>query len=189
MIGIAAKSNRTRLKLHPAILVGLESSHLLRAEFPSPVGPLTGVADDEGLRWLTFENVASTLPAAAPGEHPILATLGRELADYFAGRSRHFGVTLSPAVGTEFQRRAWDYLRQIPFGETRTYGRQAAALGSPAASRAVGRANGANPICIVVPCHRVTGASGSLTGFAGGVERKRWLLDHEWRCRGLFPAV
>ena len=101
-----------------------------------------------------------------------------QLQEYFAGERQVFELVLRPQ-GTDFQRRAWSALMAIPFGETRTYGQQAALLGDPKASRAVGRANSLNPLPIVVPCHRVIGSSGQLTGFAGGLERKRWLLDHE----------
>ena len=102
----------------------------------------------------------------------------REVTEYFAGTRQRFTVKLSPS-GTPFQRHVWSALARIPFGETRTYGQIAAELGNPAASRAVGRANATNPICLIVPCHRVIGADGSLTGFAFGEEIKHRLLDHE----------
>ncbi len=101
-----------------------------------------------------------------------------QLREYFAGERKVFDLQLR-ALGTDFQHRAWRALVAIPYGETRTYGQQAAALGSPNASRAVGRANSLNPLPIVVPCHRVIGSKGQLTGFAGGLQRKRWLLEHE----------
>jgi O-6-methylguanine DNA methyltransferase len=110
-----------------------------------------------------------------------LSHLADELAAYFAGDLTAFTVPLAPAAGTPFQLAAWAYLRSIPFAQTRTYGQQATAIGAPNASRAVGGANGANPLCLIVPCHRVVGADGSLTGFAAGIDRKRWLLDHERR--------
>ncbi|HFE45507.1 MAG TPA: methylated-DNA--[protein]-cysteine S-methyltransferase [Nannocystis exedens] len=112
---------------------------------------------------------------------PALAGIKRalcQLREYFAGKRRIFDLQLR-TQGTDFQRRAWRALLAIPYGETRTYGQQAAALGSANASRAVGRANSLNPLPIVVPCHRVIGSKGQLTGFAGGLERKRWLLEHE----------
>ena len=102
----------------------------------------------------------------------------REVTEYFAGTRQRFTVELSPS-GTPFQRHVWSALARIPFGETRTYGQIAAELGNPAASRAVGRANAVNPICLIVPCHRVIGADGSLTGFAFGEDLKRQLLEHE----------
>jgi methylated-DNA-[protein]-cysteine S-methyltransferase len=101
-----------------------------------------------------------------------------EIQSYFAGERRTFSLPLAP-VGTAFQQRVWSALQQIPFGETRTYGQLATQLGNPSASRAVGRANATNPICLVVPCHRVIGADGALTGFAFGEEIKRRLLAHE----------
>ncbi len=102
----------------------------------------------------------------------------RQLGEYFAGKRRSFDLVLAPR-GTPFQMAAWEVLRTIPFGSTMTYGEQAAAMGNPRAVRAVGGANGRNPLAIVVPCHRVIGANGQLTGYASGVERKRWLLDFE----------
>jgi methylated-DNA-[protein]-cysteine S-methyltransferase len=101
-----------------------------------------------------------------------------QLEEYFAGTRRDFDLDLDPA-GTDFQLRAWQALRTIPYGRTISYGEQAAELGEPAAARAVGAANGRNPLSIVVPCHRVVAASGALTGFAGGLDTKAWLLDHE----------
>ncbi len=140
---------------------------------------LTLVATEEGLTRLDF---GTEPPAEAglvhPGEHPVLSLAAGELAAYFAGRLRTFTVPLAPA-GTAFQLQAWAYLREIPFGQTRSYGQQARALDAPAATRAVGRANGQNPVGVIVPCHRVVGATGRLTGYAGGIERKAWLLEHE----------
>jgi methylated-DNA-[protein]-cysteine S-methyltransferase len=106
------------------------------------------------------------------------AAVSRQLEEYFAGKRREFDLVLAPK-GTPFERSVWDELRRIPFGETRSYGEIARAIGRPSASRAVGRANGANPIPIVVPCHRVIGANGSLTGFGGGLEAKSRLLEIE----------
>jgi methylated-DNA-[protein]-cysteine S-methyltransferase len=106
--------------------------------------------------------------------------LSSALAAYFAGDLAAIdGLPLAEAIGTPFQRAVWGALRAIPCGETRSYGEQARAIGRPSAVRAVGLANGANPICIVVPCHRVIGSTGALVGYGGGVERKRWLLAHE----------
>ena len=103
-----------------------------------------------------------------------------QLSQYFAGSRRDFDLDLDPA-GTDFQLRVWQALRGIPYGQTVSYGQQAVSMGEPGAARAVGAANGRNPLSIVVPCHRVVSASGSLTGFAGGVQTKAWLLDHERR--------
>ena len=104
----------------------------------------------------------------------------RQLDEYFAGERTAFDIAVD-LEGTRFQVAAWRSLAQIPFGSTTTYGRQAATLGIPTAARAIGAANGANPVCIVLPCHRVIGSDGSLTGFGGGLEVKQWLLEHEAR--------
>jgi methylated-DNA-[protein]-cysteine S-methyltransferase len=108
----------------------------------------------------------------------LLLQVQQQLAEYFAHQRQHFGLPLEPA-GTEFQKQVWYLLTQIPFGQTMSYGTLAKLMGNPNASRAVGAANGKNPIPIVIPCHRVIAANGSLTGYAGGVDRKQWLLQHE----------
>jgi methylated-DNA-[protein]-cysteine S-methyltransferase len=110
----------------------------------------------------------------------VLALAAAQLAEYFAGARRDFSVPLAPR-GTGFQRLVWAELVKIPFGETRSYGELARALDRPSASRAVGAANGRNPLSILVPCHRVIAGSGALTGYAGGLDAKRWLLEHEAR--------
>jgi methylated-DNA-[protein]-cysteine S-methyltransferase len=107
-----------------------------------------------------------------------LPAVARQLKEYFAGKRREFDLPLR-MDGTEFQQRVWGELSRIPFGETRSYGQLAKRLNNPNGSRAVGLANGRNPIAIIVPCHRVIGADGSLTGFGGGIDRKEWLLSHE----------
>ena len=142
----------------------------------TPVGPLHLTADDGALTGLRF----GSGPAVGPrdDDDPVLATVAAELDEYFAGKRQSFTVPLSP-TGTEFQMAVWQQLRLIPYGTTISYGELARRLGSPAASRAVGLANGRNPIAIVVPCHRVIGADGSLTGFGGGMDAKRTLLDIE----------
>jgi methylated-DNA-[protein]-cysteine S-methyltransferase len=106
------------------------------------------------------------------------ADVRRELTEYFASQRQHFTVKLSPS-GTPFQQKVWTALQRIPFGQTRTYGEIATELGNAGAPRAVGRANATNPICVIVPCHRVIGGDGGLTGFAFGEDIKRWLLTHE----------
>jgi methylated-DNA-[protein]-cysteine S-methyltransferase len=145
----------------------------------SPLGPLQLLATDAGL-------AAIHLPNGAPldGERcetPLLAAAAAQLREYFAGTRTVFDLPLDAATGTEFQRRVWQVLVTIPFGETWSYGKLARAIGQPTASRAVGAANGANPLAIVVPCHRVIGANGTLTGYAGGMAAKQWLLAHEQR--------
>lgn len=120
---------------------------------------------------------------APVASHPVLDAAADQLDDYFSGRRQQFELELDPS-GTEFQRQVWWALADIPYGETSTYGKQAATIGRPAAVRAVGSANGRNPLSIVLPCHRIVGADGALTGFAAGIDAKRWLLDHEAANRG-----
>ncbi|WP_337172985.1 methylated-DNA--[protein]-cysteine S-methyltransferase [Paludisphaera sp.] len=152
------------------------------ATLPSPVGALLLLSDGEALTGLYTEG--HRLPPAVgpswrrdPG--PFRAAEARLLA-YFDGEARPFDIPLAPR-GTDFQRAVWAALREIPFGDRISYGELARRLGRPAASRAVGRANGLNPISILVPCHRVVGSGGALTGYAGGLECKRLLLEHEAR--------
>lgn len=149
----------------------------------SPVGPLLLVADDHALRGVYFEphrhGPRSTDGWARAGaDDPVLGPARRQLAAYFAGDADTFDLPLG-ARGTPFQERVWAALRAIPYGETISYAELARRVGSPKASRAVGAANGHNPLSIVVPCHRVIGANGTLTGYGGGMERKQWLLEHE----------
>jgi O-6-methylguanine DNA methyltransferase len=120
----------------------------------------------------------ASAPSLAPSGHPVLTQARKQLAEYFAGKRTDFDLPLS-ATGTEFQESVWRALQEIPYGRTVSYGKIATRIGRPAAVRAVGAANGANPIAIVIPCHRVIGADGSLTGYGGGEPRKKWLLDHE----------
>ena len=153
----------------------------------SPVGPLTLVVDDAGILCALYTDGQKYFPAAealGARDDTVAADAVAQLAEYFAGERADFDVELAPR-GTAFQQEVWDALRAIPAGETRSYGEVAAALGRPGASRAVGAATGRNPISIIVPCHRLVGASGAMTGYAGGVDRKRWLLDHERGVRQL----
>ena len=148
----------------------------------SPVGDLTRVADARGLAAILWENDRPGRvrlgPLTEDAEHPILVETERQLGEYFAGRRRAFDVPLSFA-GSDFQKRVWSALLTIPFGETRSYGEIAQQVGKPSASRAVGAANGRNPVSIIAPCHRVVGSTGKLTGFAGGLEAKAFLLELE----------
>ncbi|MBK9436226.1 MAG: methylated-DNA--[protein]-cysteine S-methyltransferase [Micrococcales bacterium] len=148
-------------------------------EYPSPVGILTLVASDAGLQgvWWPDDARSTEVGKFSPTIRSLLRQLPK-LDEYFAGRRTTFDVPLDPS-GTDFQRSAWDVLRTIPYAQTMTYAQQAAQLGDPAKARAVGAANGRNPISIIVPCHRVVGASGALTGFAGGLDAKQWLLQFE----------
>jgi len=146
----------------------------------SPIGPLTLVAADGALVGLYLaeqRHRPSEEFFGAPDPEPF-AGVREQLAEYFAGRRTVFDVPLAP-VGTPFQQKVWRALLEIPYGRTVSYGQLAARIGSPSASRAVGLANGRNPISIIVPCHRVVGSSGDLTGYGGGLERKKWLLALE----------
>ena len=162
----------------------------------SPIGDLGLLASAGGLHAIHFESarhgapleeVARRYVAIVPDAdaRAVLDRAAAQLAEYFAGTRTTFDLPLAPR-GTDFQRRVWRALGEIPFGTTISYGDLAIQLGDARATRAVGAANGRNPIPIVVPCHRVIGADGSLTGFGGGIERKRWLLDHE---RSRVPAA
>jgi len=148
----------------------------------SPVGRLTLVASDSGLAAILWENdnprrVPVNLVAEDP-DHPVLIETEKQLREYFAGQRQVFSVPLDFG-GTEFQNQVWLALLSIPFGETRTYTEIARQIGKPAAVRAVGAANGRNPISIIAPCHRVLGSTGNLTGFAGGLQAKAHLLALE----------
>lgn len=149
---------------------------------PSPVGELKLVANDRALvaiLWPDDDPARVRLgPLVERRDHPILERAGAQLADYFSGKLRRFDVPLD-FRGTDFQKSVWAALLAIPFGETRSYRQIAGHIGRPNAARAVGAANGRNPISIIAPCHRVVGADGSLTGFAGGLEAKRYLLAME----------
>ncbi len=160
----------------------------------TPIGPLLLVADERSLCGVFFPNHpdgavlrdGAPTPHPDPGaiEHPILRETARQLAHYFAGKLRDFDLPLDTG-GTEFQQSVWKKLCDIPYATTINYGALATSVGNPNASRAVGAANGKNPIPVIIPCHRVIGANGSLTGFGGGEPTKRWLLDHEARVAGL----
>jgi len=150
------------------------------ATCPSPIGDILVVADDAGLRELHLPgsftsraDVSATGPAAAT-----LTRVRRQLETYFAGELTEFDLPLAPS-GTAFQLQVWQALAGIPYAKTESYGSVAARIGNPKASRAVGMANNKNPLAIVVPCHRVIGANGSLVGYGGGLPMKDWLLHHE----------
>jgi len=149
-------------------------------QIDSPVGPLTLAASPTALHAIEFADNRHPQDRRhwQPGDTPLLAEAARQLSEYFAGRRRVFDLPLAPQ-GTDFQQAAWAALAVIPYGQTRSYAEQARAIGKPSATRAVGAANGRNPLPIVLPCHRVIGASGALTGFGGGIAVKRWLLAHE----------
>ena len=166
------------------------SSTLRYTYLDSPLGDLMVVRDEEGLTNLylpTGRHPTNPKPewTREDGAFDDVAT---QLGEYFNGERTEFDLPLH-AHGTEFQARVWRALCEIPYGQTASYGETAQAIGSPTASRAVGLANGQNPISIVVPCHRVIGANGSLTGYGGGLEAKRWLLSHEAAHAGLFADL
>ncbi|HLK51479.1 MAG TPA: methylated-DNA--[protein]-cysteine S-methyltransferase [Bryobacteraceae bacterium] len=148
----------------------------------SPTGQLLLVADETGLRQVAFA-AGRTPPRVAPSwqqDDRYLREAMRQLRSFFAGTLERFDLPLRPA-GTDFQQSVWSQLCLIPYGQTISYGELARRLGNPAASRAVGLANGSNPIAIIIPCHRVIGSNGKLTGYGGGLENKQWLLDFERR--------
>ncbi len=160
----------------------------------TPLGVMVAVADDEHLHILEFstrkrleqtvERYRSQFNAAiTPGVSDALSLIKREVADYFAGREMSFESIIAPA-GTDFQNGVWTSLRAVPYGETRSYAQLAQDMGKPKSVRAVANANGQNRCAIILPCHRIIGSDGSLTGYAGGLEKKRWLLDHERKVRG-----
>lgn len=179
----------------------LITNTLIGCAIETPLGEMVAAASDEGITLLEFRD-RRALPTQwrtlakhfggepVEGDHPHLRQLRQELAAYFAEGSEltRFEVPLH-APGTPFQMRVWDQLRLIPHGRTCSYAQLAVNLGDPAATRAVARANGDNRIAILIPCHRVIGADGSLTGYGGKLWRKRWLLDHERGERPLIPGA
>jgi methylated-DNA-[protein]-cysteine S-methyltransferase len=155
----------------------------------SPIGPLTLVATNGVLSGVYMVRQRHLPAEESFGERDpdgeVFAETGRQLNEYFAGKRRDFDLPLA-FHGTPFQQRVWTALREIPYGETVSYGKLADELGQPSAARAVGLANGKNPISVIVPCHRVVGSTGGLTGYGGGLERKRYLLDFERGGDALF---
>lgn len=153
-------------------------------EMPAPIGALTLVSDGTHL---TAVHMRPAAEVRARTRGPLIESAAAlqearaQLAAYFAGELQQFTLPLK-AAGTEFQQRVWQALTRIPYGATTSYGAIAREVGAPGSARAVGAANGQNPIAIVVPCHRVIGADGRLVGYGGGIERKTWLLAHEARC-------
>ena len=145
---------------------------------PSPLGPVVLTGSDDGLASLSFGPDAAENAVGHARDDGAFRQVAEQLEQWFAGERRDFDVPLA-LVGTPFQVRVWELLCQVPYGTTTSYGALAAELGSPGASRAVGAANGRNRIGLIVPCHRVIGSDGTLTGYAGGLPTKRWLLAHE----------
>ncbi len=167
---------------------------ILVKHIDTPVGKMRIGASDEGICLFDFQYRKSidtimkrieTLSGQqfAEGEHPHFKVLEQQIGEYFLGTRKEFDLPLN-LVGTPFQKRVWEGLLTIPYGETRSYKQQSIFLGDEKAIRAVAGANGENGIAIIIPCHRVIGANGSLTGYGGGLHRKKWLLDHEWKHSG-----
>jgi methylated-DNA-[protein]-cysteine S-methyltransferase len=156
----------------------------------SPIGPLTLVAEGAALSCIYMTDHRHMPdperfgPEADPPVDDVLSRTSDQLEEYFAGERQEFDVPLDEVAGTEFQRKVWAELREIPYGETISYAELARRIGQPTAFRAVGLANGRNPISIIVPCHRVVGSGGSLTGYGGGTDRKQLLLDLEAKTSG-----
>jgi len=159
------------------------SPRIFQSHTTSPLGDVLLAATEQGLAGVWFVHGQEHMPDSrewtTEDAHPTLAAATQQLHEYFSGQRQSFDLPLQPAWGTPFQRAVWQALLRIPYGRTRTYGDIARDIGNPKAVRAVGAAIGQNPHTIVVPCHRVVGANGSLTGFAGGLERKQHLLAHE----------
>ena len=159
------------------------NQHFARARIQAPFGGLTIVASDAGVRYVMFDHDAH--PKSFEGmtvvddpSHAVVARAVSQLNEYLSGERTAFDLSLD-LRGTEFQLLAWNALAGVPFGSTVSYAEQATSIGRPTATRAIGAANGRNPVVVVLPCHRVVGADGSLTGFGGGLHVKKWLLDHE----------
>lgn len=150
------------------------------ATIDSPIGQLLILGDSDAVcgLYMNGDGEYDDRKVGLTEDPAVFADALSQLADYFAGRRTDFDLNLAPR-GTEFQRAVWQALLEIPYGQTRSYGQIAAAIGRPGAARAVGGANNRNPIAVIVPCHRVIGASGALVGYGGGLPRKTWLLDHE----------
>lgn len=162
---------------------------LVQTTYPSPVGELTIVGSVSGIRAILWPNERpgriTIDQATTPDGDGLLDPMCDQLEEYFAGTRQEFDVSLV-ASGTDFQQAVWRQLSSIPYGSTSTYGEVATAIGRPSAARAVGAATGLNPISVIIPCHRLVGSSGALTGFAGGLDAKRWLLRHEQRQQRLL---
>ncbi|ADV81298.1 methylated-DNA--[protein]-cysteine S-methyltransferase [Terriglobus saanensis] len=164
---------------------------LVHKKIESPIGKLELVASEKGLVAILWENDrpgrVRLSVSVEEEQHPVLVETERQLGEYFAGKRKCFSIPLD-MQGTRFQKDVWEALLAIPFGETRSYAQLANKLGNPRATRAVGAANGRNPVSILVPCHRVIGSSGKLTGFAGGLETKAYLLNLESGHNSVLPT-
>lgn len=152
------------------------------ARFDFPLGPVIAVAEDDGITHIDFVGAKYERPVqpdwVEDPQAPALRACGTQLAEYFAGTRTEFDLPLAPR-GSAFQKRVWDEIARVPYGKTISYGELAKRAGAPGQARAAGAATGRNPVGVVIPCHRIVGADGSLTGYAGGLERKRGLLELE----------
>ncbi len=158
--------------------MALTTSQMAYDVIPTPIGPITLIASRQGLQEVRLDGRIPASARRSPGQ---LAGLRRQFEAYFAGRRKRFACKLARVHGTAFQQQVWQELQRIPYGKTCSYGELARRIGRPGAARAVGAANRANPWAIIVPCHRVIGANGDLTGYGGkqGIPKKRWLLEME----------
>jgi methylated-DNA-[protein]-cysteine S-methyltransferase len=161
----------------------IPTTRIFQSHTTSPLGDVLLAATEQGLAGVRFVHRQEHMPDSSQWTtdeaHPTLLAAAQQLHEYFSGQRQSFDLPLQPAWGTPFQHAVWQALQRIPYGRTSTYGDIARDIGNPNALRAVGAAIGQNPHTIVVPCHRVVGANGSLTGFAGGLDRKTFLLTHE----------
>jgi methylated-DNA-[protein]-cysteine S-methyltransferase len=176
---------------HPTSPATTATPQRVRCHYASPLGPMTLAASDQGLAGVWFDgqkHMPNTLAWPVHASHPVLQQAVAELQQYFAGARTQFGVALDTNQGTAFQQQVWHALQGIGSGSTMAYGQLAQRIGKPAAVRAVGAAVGRNPISIIIPCHRVVGANGALTGYAGGLERKVALLHREQTGQTTIPA-
>lgn len=156
---------------------------LYQAQFRSPLGRINVTASNEAITSVLFVEDDSATPLNPSS--PLVEECARQLEAYFSGSLTQFDLPLAPA-GTAFQQWVWEMLEQVPYGRTAAYGELAQRLGDANLTRAVGTANGSNPIAVIIPCHRIIGADGTLTGYAGGLWRKQWLLRHESAQKELF---
>jgi methylated-DNA-[protein]-cysteine S-methyltransferase len=170
--------SRSSLHLMDRFVPPLTDATMLYSEVPTPIGPLLLVGDGQSLTALHLTPDHARLPVDARRDPAALRDVHEQIEAYFAGELTDFDVPLAPR-GTPFQLAVWDALLDIPYGHTTSYGAIAATVGRPDAPRAIGACNGSNPIAVIVPCHRVIGSDGTLTGYGGGLERKRMLLELE----------
>lgn len=162
--------------------MNVTASTILTRWIETPLGPLEiALIDGQYFQYFEFKQTEQLTDRTNSDKHELLDLAEQQLREYFSGKRKTFSELFSHISdrGTEFQRQCWQALISIPYGDTWTYGQQAKFLNKPSASRAVGAANGKNPLAVVVPCHRVIGANGSLTGYAGGLDKKQWLLEFE----------